>query len=252
MMKRIPALYQPKPTLNELYIEDNTIFNSMTLPQGISNADIASVLLLKFKSLETIFDTAAEAKAGFTTWSAYKLANWERMYESLKQKYDPLENYSMTETMTNDETVTEYGKTTERTDNLTHSKTGTDTTSPDLTEEETPDETNTNTNDVYGFNSSAAVHDSENTTTRTGTNTRTTTGTSETEYNTEETDTGTQTTEDSGSDTQTRNYTLTRNGNIGVTTSQQMLESELVLRAKWNIYGLIAAEFQREMCVCVW
>ena len=30
----------------------------------------------------------------------------------------------------------------------------------------------------------------------------------------------------SGSDTDTRNYTLTRAGNIGVTTSQQMIESE--------------------------
>ena len=35
---------------------------------------------------------------------------------------------------------------------------------------------------------------------------------------------------DSGSDTQTRNYTLTRKGNIGVTSSQQLLESE---RSLW-------------------
>lgn len=43
---------------------------------------------------------------------------------------------------------------------------------------------------------------------------------------TETGNTGTQTHVDSGSNTDTRNYTLTRKGNIGVTTSQQMIESE--------------------------
>ena len=62
-------------------------------------------------------------------------------------------------------------------------------------------------------------------------------------YNTSETDggtstlhnTGTVTDADTGTDTNTRNYTLTRKGNIGVTTSQQLLQSERDLW-KWVFF----------------
>ena len=55
-------------------------------------------------------------------------------------------------------------------------------------------------------------------------------GANTTTFNTTDTDNGTQTFLDGGSDTNTRNYEMTRSGNIGVTTSQQMIESE---RAVW-------------------
>ena len=38
-------------------------------------------------------------------------------------------------------------------------------------------------------------------------------------------------------------------GNIGVTTSQQMLEAEVNLRMKINIYSLISELLYRELCV---
>lgn len=41
-------------------------------------------------------------------------------------------------------------------------------------------------------------------------------------------------------------------GNIGVTTSQQMLESELRLRRMWNIYEMILADFRSDLCIGVW
>lgn len=40
-------------------------------------------------------------------------------------------------------------------------------------------------------------------------------------------------------------------GNIGVTTSQQMLSSELSI-AEWNLYDHIADLFIREFCICVY
>lgn len=41
-------------------------------------------------------------------------------------------------------------------------------------------------------------------------------------------------------------------GNIGVTTSQQMLESELKLRSNYNIYDLIINDFKNRFCVLVY
>ena len=251
--KHIPSLYSPKPTLATLYAEDNTLFSSMQFPEGLDGATVGAFLLHRYGSLDTIYAETDEAKAAFGLWSTVMLPGWTKMWAALQAEYKPLENYSMTEKMTNDVTQKAYGKTTTRTDNLSHTKTGNDTTTPDLTETETPNTTNTREHGVYGFNSQAdAVPDATETDTETGTNTTTTTGTSRTDYDTTESDTGTQTAADSGSDTETRNYQLTREGNIGVTTSQQMLESEIELRCKHNMYEIIAVAFLREFCVGVW
>lgn len=52
----------------------------------------------------------------------------------------------------------------------------------------------------------------------------------------------------SGTSTTTRRET----GNIGVTTSQQMLSEEVELRSKYDIYHLIMAEFKRRFCLMVY
>ncbi len=49
------------------------------------------------------------------------------------------------------------------------------------------------------------------------------------------TSTGSESSSTSGQDSETRNYRLTRSGNIGVTTSQQMIESERELWKLWDI-----------------
>ena len=41
-------------------------------------------------------------------------------------------------------------------------------------------------------------------------------------------------------------------GNIGVTTSQQMIESELRLRLGYNLYDIIADEFKRRFCILIY
>jgi len=161
--------------------------------------------------------------------------NWDKLWATMEAEYNPIENYSMVEQMTNDTTVDQYGKTTTRTDNLQHAKTGTETNTPNTTETTTPNLTTNESNQVYGFNSDTGVNADESVTAATGTNTVQRTGTDTIQYNTQDADTGTQQHADSGSDTHTRNYRLTRSGNIGVTTSQQMLESERALWV-WNFF----------------
>lgn len=200
---------------------------------NVSGDKTVSPLIKKMMTGETLSSTERELLA--TSIMAIYGNNWVKMWATLSFQYDPIENYSMTEQMTDDETVAEYGKTSTRTDNLSHGKTGTETLTPDTTERQTPNLTNATSSDVYGFNSQTAVPTGEQTATATGTNTVTKTGTEQTAYNTVDTDTGTQTVRDGGSDTHTRNYTLTRSGNIGVTTSQQMIESERNLW-KWNFF----------------
>ena len=47
-------------------------------------------------------------------------------------------------------------------------------------------------------------------------------------------------------------HDITAHGNIGVTTTQRMMEQELEVRPKLNIYQYIAEAFKNEFCVMVY
>lgn len=50
----------------------------------------------------------------------------------------------------------------------------------------------------------------------------------------------------------TRGYIKRMYGNIGVTTSQQMLEAELKLRAEYNIYDIMIMDFRDRFCLPIY
>ena len=193
--------------------------------------------------------TAEEAdKIAATLFSMFG-ANWNKEYATLSAVYDPIENYSMREQMTNDTTEDTFGHINTREIDTEHGKSGTDTVTPDLTHKKTGTETTaplvtmTEQENTYGFNTVAEngepttkkTQTSGGTSTLTYNTTDTDTGNTETEYNTTETDSGSITDTESGKNTRKRNYVLTRSGNIGVTTSQQMLQSERELWV-WNFF----------------
>ena len=105
----------------------------------------------------------------------------------------------------------------------------------DMEQTETPDITHTknvkiNTkvqNDVYGFNSSNSVPSSQTTTDGASLNN-----------------------EETNKETGTRG--LTRHGNIGVTTSQQMLQSEIDLRSKFNFTNHLFDDVDTMLCLLVY
>ena len=220
---------------------------------NISGNKRASPLLRKLANEDGYIGAVEREKLAGIIYSLYG-KNWEMEWATVIAEYNPIENYSMIETMEDDTTEITYGKTHTRTDNLTNSKTGTDTIRPNLTETDTPNITETITPGVVktsvksktGFNSSDLVTTDSQTDTptghdtqlRTGTNTVTKTGTEATEYNSSQAQTGTVTDADTGKDTHRRNYTLTRSGNIGVTTSQQMLQSSRDLYM-WSFFETV-------------
>lgn len=151
---------------------------------------------------------------------------WAKLWATLNAEYNPLYNYDMTEAMTDDETVREYGKTTTRTPTLTHTKTGSEANSPNVTETETPNVTRTDK--VRGFNSTTDVPSGS--ATSSGTRTTTRTGTDTTWYGITEEDTGSDVHADSGEDTTTRNYALTFSGRVGNFAPADLLIKEWEFR----------------------
>lgn len=202
---------------------------------GYSGNKITSPFVDNIVSEDMIIDTDRENIASCAM--ALYGDNWNRMWDALQAQYEPIENYSMVEIMTDNKTVHTYGKSTTRTDDLSHARTGTDTRTPSLTV--------TTDNSVYGFNSGATPSPSSKVT-------DTTTGTDATQYGNTLKDTGTVTNADSGEDTDTNNYTLKRSGNIGVTTSQQMLESEYELRKKNYFNEIVFADLDKLLTLSIY
>lgn len=58
--------------------------------------------------------------------------------------------------------------------------------------------------------------------------------------------------ETSSTDSSERTRELRSQGNIGVTTSQQMITAELEMRDRWTVYGVVLEAFRRDICVGVW
>ena len=138
------------------------------------------------------------------------IKNWNKEYAVLDLEYDPISNYDSHES----ETI-------ERENTNNRANTGTQSMAGNGSSNSTS--TGSGDSDVYGFNSATAVRDTEMTTSATN-GTTTTDSTTRTDNLSES---------QSGEETVTR--TLTRSGNIGVTTSQQMALSEVELW-KWKFF----------------
>ncbi len=169
-------------------------------------------------------------------WAMFGI-QWTRLWATMNPDYDPLNNYKMQETAEGEESST-------RTPDLTRGDTGTvqttgqDTRTPNLTRKGTgtvTDEgsgTNANKNGIWGFNSSESVP--SDTSDGRVTNNNTTT------HDLTDTETGTDITDRTNTDTYNRSYTetgtdttsgkssrkLTRTGNIGTNTFQNLLQQE--------------------------
>lgn len=143
------------------------------------------------------------------------IKNWNALYKTLSLEYNPIENYSMTET----ENVQDTHKGTIES-NGNNTDTYIETTLVD----------DTSNNQLWGFNST----DSVNSDRQTGDTTRDVESTMDSTHKNTDRET-----KDITSD-----RTLKRSGNIGVTTSQQMIESERQLWL-WNFFESVFSDIDK-------
>ena len=166
-----------------------------------------------------------------------KYDNYNRLYEAMGLEYSPLENYDRTET----ETTTHSG-----TDTLTDSigKVSTSTKyGENVQSNQYGSQSNSTKSAVYGFNSSTGSPDGEETESI-GSKSDTLTTAAKTDENTTEARTDTHETVKNLTDIR-ENKT---HGNIGVTTSQQMLQSEIDLRKAYCFYEDLIFDLVKSLC----
>ena len=216
-----------------------------SLLSSVSETTSTDVYGRSIHYLTGTISSANKAKLASVIDSMYN-TKWTKLYATVTAQYDPIENYNMTESIT--ETGTNTGTVTNEsqaignntsTETLTHGKVET-------THSESEAEQH---NKVFGFNSSTASdHDESN-----GSN-----EVDQTITNSGEDETVTVTdTDDSVESTRTDNlsHSVTtshiRSGNIGVTTSQQMLNAERELQM-WNFYEQVFSDLDSILCLKIY
>lgn len=146
---------------------------------------------------------------------------WSKLYATLKFEYDPISNYDMIENESvNNKNTSKANSTMTNTGTVKQEADNTDT----ITRNTEQTGVGNNTNNIYGFNSTTAVPADGNVNDMT--NTSTETGTNNSKINSTNTNDLTSTTNNDINNTEDITRKLTRSGNIGVTTSQQMIQSE--------------------------
>ncbi len=198
-----------------LYQWNPELFDNIVLPEGVNRDLLIHSLVMDCAELELLYPDYDYMKFAIGVWSAKELPIWIRVWNVYIADYNPIENYNRVE----NETI-----------NIQSDKTVSNT-------QDTSGSSSTNaerTGKVSGYNSDGFVNRSQDIDGGTGE----TTGHLSNSGN------------ESGTDVHTKNSTIS--GNIGVTTSQQMIEQELALVPKLNIIDYITKSFKNRFCLLVY
>ncbi len=225
---------------------NNDLFGLLNLPPGIDKDTLVNNILLRCGEFEVVYSNPDFYKSAIGLWSNKHYRTFEKWINALNIEYNPLENYDRMEEWSdagsriNTGTVSDSG---------TITNTGTQSTEATGKDNFKGSGNSTSSDEISAYNSNSFQNDKKNTTNSSNSS----------ETNTINRNTRTDNLSESNSNTRTDNLSEKTNsdrkgrahGNIGVTTSQQMLQSELDI-AKWNIYEQITDLFLSEFCIMVY
>lgn len=242
-------------TMIGLYDYDSTLFDGADFPEGIDKDLAVETILLRCGESPALYQSAPFMKMKISNTARKWYNNIEHMLRAINEDYDPLHNYDRFE---------EWTETDKKSETTNHTETVKDTSKTESTEtnEIESDKTGsasdnvskTTVNEVSAFNSND--YQPSNKTTESGQNNSTDGEAISTQSTNEQSGSGETNRDVKGDNKYETDNNLSHNahlyGNIGVTTSQQMLESEFKLRQNINIYDVIAEIFFKELCIYIY
>lgn len=197
-----------------LYRYDNTIFDGLILPEGMTKDILVPNLLIELAELEIRFPRPDTIKEAITAWGSRRLPIWQKLYNTTQLNYNPIYNkdawYSDVE---NRDLLMNR--------NRRNTNTGEASTSATTTEKVTSFNANT-------FQNSGQTE---------------TTGETSSEYTNQEYITD--------NDTGYIHRDRREYGNIGVTTTQQMIQAERDV-VQFDMYEYIIADFKERFCIMIY
>ena len=225
------------------YNYDPDIFTNLDIPESLDRETVINNILIKCGESPLLYDNPDFIKLMIGTWSKKWKPSLERMITALDEEYNPLHNFDRYEKSTDNRTVNHtIDRTTKTEYNSTISEDNTINNDGSLKGQDLT------VNDVSAFNTSE-YQPNNKTTYNTSSSTSNKVSEDKSQKHNGD-DTVTSNDKDVNKDDNVHDGHLY--GNIGVTTSQQMLKAELELRQNINIYDVIAEMFYNEFCIYVY
>ena len=217
-----------------------TLFDSIVLPETLDHDSMVNSILFEAAELPPIYTDPALLKQMIDHYFKTRLAIHSQLVSVLSSEYDPIENYNRYEERTTSGT---NAVTKSETENISTSESG--TTSGTVNSSTSGSTSGEVENKVSAFNADTYQPDNHtDSTTTSDTQTETETGgTSSNTGTSQKTGSGTENGTHSGSETSHIH------GNIGVTTTQQMIESSIELLGVSDVYRYITADFIKTFCI---
>ena len=252
---------------NYLYqTQSKTLFDLLTLPEGIDKDTVVENILLEGGEFECLYSDPEFLRDAINMWGRKHYYTFEKWITAMNIEYNPLENYDRIEDWTdtsnkgvNSSARRDSGNT--RTFNNQDQRTlnTSDAETLNTQNQRTLNTTDTAETTVSAYDSSSYQPSEKITTSDTGTDTMNNTGTNTTNHTGTDTMNYTGTIKDeygegtSGLTTENGKqiHGGRIHGNIGVTTSQQMLQQEYDI-ARFNIVEQITDLFLLEFCIMVY
>lgn len=249
-----------------LQMQNDDLFVNLTLPTGIDKDTLTDNILLRGSDFEVLYSDPYFVQDAIGLWSRKWQRTFEKWVEALSLEYNPLENYDRIEDWT-DQNYHTSNTSARRDSGNTRTFDNQDQRTLDTENKLTLDSENKRTVDltdeteeqVSAYDSSnyqpsgktIADHDGTDTMNNTGTETTNNTGTDTMNY------TGTITDEygegssgqENGNSTNTHGGRI--HGNIGVTSSVQLLTEQLQI-SEWNMYEHITDLFLSEFVIPIY
>ena len=197
-----------------LYRYDSTLFDGLQLPEGIDRETLVDNILLDAASLEVLYPDPVFLNRAINVWSKKRLPVWTELQKTLEYEYDPIANYDRTEHVV------------------------------ETTEGST-------TGSSSGESTSTSSGSSSTTGKKTAYNSNTFADSGKTESQGQQTDSASDSAETSQERSDSRTLDSTVRGNIGVTTTQQMIQAQREV-VSFNLLDVIEDEFIAKFCLAVY
>ena len=210
-----------------MYNYDPSLFSDLQVPAGVDKNLLVDNFLIETAELEVLYADPDFMKQALKIYSGRQISVWEHLAETFDLQYNPIWNV--------DGSVLEKEKR-----DLKHTDDGTATRASSGTQTGGGTSSGTLTTERAGFNSSSYGADEKETSAG---STSTNVSMSENENKKDSR---------AGTDTGTIERETVRTGNIGVTTTQQMLREELDTRPKLNIYAYIIEDLKSRFCLLIY
>lgn len=218
-------------SLRAMYYMRPDLFDGFRVPSGVVRDNAIKHILNKTDDFEIMYTEPNWFRDKIAEWTNVWFPNWEHLWETTQYDYNPIENYDRREAWTD----TRNARQTEKNGNVFSRTSDSDT---DYSENNSGYNSNNHSDVAYDTNSL------KQTTSDYANNSSMTTGTTKTHESE-----NSENTENRGMDRDDKNdHTGRMHGNIGVTTTQQMIEEERRV-AEFNLIDYIADSFCKQFCL---